>query len=47
MIDMEDFEKMQATLKLMGELAKGEASAKEKGYLDFSEVEALLGGNNG
>lgn len=46
-IDMEDFEKMQATLKLMGELAKGEASAKEKGYLDFSEVEALLGGNNG
>jgi hypothetical protein len=27
----------------MSELAKGEASAKEKGYIDISEVEALLG----
>ena len=29
------------------ELAKGEASAKEKGYIDISEVEALLGVANG
>jgi len=42
-VDMEEFEKTQATLKLMSELAKGEASAKEKGYIDISEVEALLG----
>ena len=42
-VDMEEFEKTQATLKLMSELAKGEASAKEKGYMDISEVEALLG----
>ena len=45
--DMEEFEKSQATLKLMSELAKGEASAIEKGYVDISEVEALLGVSNG
>lgn len=45
-VDMEDFEKTQATLKLMSELARGETSAKEKGYTDISEVEALLGGSN-
>ena len=41
-VDMEEFEKTQATLKLMSELAKGEASTKEKGYIDISEVETLL-----
>ena len=46
-VDMEEFEKTQATLKLMSELAKGEASAQEKGYIDISEVEALLGVANG
>lgn len=46
-VDMEEFEKTQATLKLMSELAKGEASAEEKGYIDISEVEALLGVSNG
>lgn len=46
-VDMEEFERTQATLKLMSELAKGETSAKEKGYVELSEVEALLGGNNG
>ena len=40
---MDEFEKTQTTLKLMSELAKGEASAKEKGYIAISEVEALLG----
>jgi len=42
-VDMEEFEKTQSTLKLLGELARGEASAKEKGYIDISEVEKLLG----
>ena len=46
-VDMEEFEKTQATLKLMSELAKGEASVKEKGYIDISEVESLLGVSNG
>ena len=39
---MNEYEKTQATLKLLSELAKGEASAKEKGYIDISEVEAIL-----
>lgn len=46
-VDMEDFERMQATLKLLGELAKGEASAEQKEYIDISEVETLLGAVNG
>lgn len=45
-VDMEEFERTQATLKLLSELAKGEASAEEKGYIDISEVEALLGVSN-
>jgi len=40
-VDIEEFEKTQATLKLLSALARGEASAKEQGYLDISEVEAL------
>lgn len=42
-VDMEEFEKNRATLKLMSELAYGEASAKEKGLADIQEVERLLG----
>ena len=45
-VDMEEYEKIQATLKLMSELAKGEDSAKEQGYLDISDVEELLGVKN-
>ena len=44
---MDEFEKTQATLKLMGELVKGEMSAKEKSYTEFSEVAKLLGVDNG
>lgn len=46
-VDIEDFERMQATIKLMSELTKGDTSAKEKGYIDISKVEALLGVKNG
>ena len=46
-VDMEEFEKLQATLKLLGELAKGEASAKKQGYIDLTDAEALLGVVNG
>jgi len=42
-VDMEEFEKTQARLKLMSELVKGEASAREKGYIDIADVEAMLG----
>ena len=46
-VDMDEFEKTQATLKLLGELVKGEMSAKVKVYTDFSEVAKLLGVDNG
>lgn len=42
-VDMEDYEKTQAALKLMGELSRGERAAKDHGWMDISEVEKLLG----
>ena len=36
---MEEYEKITATMKLMSELEKGERSAREKGWIDFSEIE--------
>lgn len=38
-IDINEYEKIRATLKLMGELEKGELSGREKGWIDFSEIE--------
>lgn len=38
-LDMEEYEKITATMKLMSELEKGERSAREKGWIDFSEIE--------
>lgn len=38
-LDMEEYEKITAALKLMSELEKGERSAREKGWIDVSEVE--------
>ena len=42
-MDIDEFKKMQAALKLMGELFKGERSAKEKGWMDISDVETKIG----
>ena len=42
-VDMEEYEKTQATIKLMAALAKGEKSGKEKGWLTLDEAEANLG----
>lgn len=42
-VDMDEYEKTRAVLKLMGELSKGEQSAKERGWTDIAEVERLLG----
>lgn len=42
-VDMQDYEKAQATLKLMNELAKGRASGEEKGWLSLEAVEESLG----
>ncbi len=42
-LDMQDYEKTQATLQLMQELAKGRKSGEEKGWLTLAEVEKSLG----
>lgn len=39
-IDMQEYEKTQADLKLMGDLAKGKKSGEEKGWLSSSDVRA-------
>lgn len=43
-VDTEEYERTnKATIKLMSQLAKGEASVKEGGWIDVSDVEGLLG----
>nr|WP_316624868.1 type II toxin-antitoxin system prevent-host-death family antitoxin [uncultured Ruminococcus sp.] len=42
-VDIKEYEKMTAELKLFGELAKGEQSARDKGWLSLSEVEKEFG----
>ena len=42
-VDMHDYEKTQATLRLMNELAKGRKSGEEKGWLTLEAVEEYLG----
>ena len=42
-LDMKDFEKTQATIHLMSELAKGRKSGEEKGWLALEAVEETLG----
>lgn len=39
-IDIQDYEKTRATLKLMDELAKGKKSGEEKGWLTSSDMRA-------
>ncbi|MGN0471171.1 MAG: type II toxin-antitoxin system prevent-host-death family antitoxin [Acutalibacteraceae bacterium] len=41
-VDIDEYEKTKAVLKLMGKLSKGEQSAKENGWTDISEVEKIL-----
>ncbi len=42
-VDMQDYEKTQATLRLMKELTKGRKSGDEKGWLTLEAVEENLG----
>ncbi len=39
-IDIQDYEKIDATRKLMDELSKGKKSGEEKGWLSPEEVKA-------
>ena len=42
-LDMQNFEKTQTTIRLMNELAKGRKSGEEKGWLTLDAVEKNLG----
>ncbi len=42
-IDIDEYEKLRAELKLMSELEKGERSAREKGWIKADDVKRLLG----
>jgi len=42
-LDMREYEKTQATIKLLSELEKGEKSGRENGWLSVAEVEARFG----
>ena len=42
-LDIQDFVKTQATIRLMNELAKGRKSGEEKGWLTLDAVEKNLG----
>ncbi|MCL2819677.1 MAG: type II toxin-antitoxin system prevent-host-death family antitoxin [Oscillospiraceae bacterium] len=42
-LDMREYEKIQATIRLFSELAKGEKSGVELGWLSADDVEAKLG----
>ena len=42
-LDMRDFERAQATIQLMNELAKGRKSGEAKGWLTLEAVEKCLG----
>ena len=46
-VDIEEYEKLKASLKLLSQLAKGEQSSKEKGWLSMEQVEDLLERENG
>ena len=41
-LDMEEYERQQATIKLLTELAKGEKTAAEKGWLSEEEADAAV-----
>lgn len=42
-VDMEEYERTQAVLKLMRQLAEGERSGMENGWIDVAEAEKKLG----
>jgi prevent-host-death family protein len=42
LMDIEDYEKMIASMKLVGHLEEGEKSAREEGWFNLDEVEELL-----
>jgi prevent-host-death family protein len=45
-IDINEYEKMKASLKLLSQLARGEQAGKEEGWLTIEELETALGIEN-
>lgn len=45
-MDIEEYEKMNATLKLLNELAKGDTCIKKEEYISIEKVKEILGINN-
>lgn len=43
LMDITDYEKTQATIKLMSQFAWGEKAGREKGWLTIDELEKSLG----
>ncbi len=42
-VDISEYEKTKAVIRIMGELNKGETTAKSKGWTNISDVEKMLG----
>ena len=42
-LDIEEYENTKAASKLLGELSRGEQSGKEQCWLDFDDIEKMLG----
>jgi len=45
-VDMEEYEKTQATIRLMSELANGEKSGREQGWIPAEDVRAHFAEKN-
>ena len=45
-VELRDYKKAQATIRLMSEIAKGRRSGEEEGWLSVEEVEKSLGITN-
>jgi len=43
LLDMEDYEKTNASVKLMSELAKGRKAGEKQGWESIENIEAVLG----
>ena len=42
-LDIEDYEKIKATLKLMAHIEEGEKSAREDGWISMENIESTFG----
>lgn len=45
-LDINEYEKLKAALKLMSQLAQGEQAGREEGWMDLKEIKAKLGIEN-